>query len=131
VTAAYPSLDEALDDSSSGWDSAVIATPADTHIPIAQRIAEAGAHVVMASRNVDKLQIVADELTGRGLSASAEPLDQGDPASIHALRDAVLEKQGRVDVLVNNAVLRPTKGWDDDLDAFGQSMAVNVTGCSR
>jgi len=95
---------------------------------IVEALAEAGAHVVMASRNVDPLQIVADELTGRGLSASAEPLDQGDPASIRALRDVVLEKRGRVDVLVNNAVLRPMKGWDDDLDAFRQSMAVNVTG---
>jgi len=42
VAAAYPSLDEALDDASAGWDAAVIATPADTHIPIAQRTAEAG-----------------------------------------------------------------------------------------
>ena len=95
---------------------------------IVEALAEAGAHVVMASRAVEKLQAVADELASQGRSASAESLDQGDPASIAALHDAVLEKHGRVDVLVNNAVLRPMKGWDDQLDAFRQSMEVNVTG---
>ncbi|MFW6060563.1 MAG: SDR family oxidoreductase [Phycisphaeraceae bacterium] len=95
---------------------------------IAEALAEAGARTVMASRNVDKLRTQADVFQQRGLDVSAEHLDQGDPASIEALRDRMIESYEGVDVLVNNAVLRPMKSWSDPADVFEQSMRVNVTG---
>jgi NAD(P)-dependent dehydrogenase (short-subunit alcohol dehydrogenase family) len=96
---------------------------------IAEALAEAGAHTVMASRSLDALQRVADELNGRGLRAEARTLDQGDESSILKLRDELLEAHGRIDVLVNNAVLRcMTDGWDSAAEQFAQSMQVNATG---
>jgi len=39
-----------------------------------------------------------------GHDVRARPLDQSDEASILALRDAIKEDSGRLDILVNNAV---------------------------
>lgn len=95
---------------------------------IVDGLAEAGAHVVMASRGVEKLEAVASEVKARGLEASAMYLDQGDESSIEALHDQATSRFGGVDVLVNNAVLRPMSGWGGDAEEFRRSMAVNVTG---
>lgn len=95
---------------------------------IVDALAEAGAHVVMASRGVEKLEAVAVDIKDRGLEASAMFLDQGDEASIAALHEQVARRFGGVDVLVNNAVLRPMSGWAGDVEQFRKSMAVNVTG---
>ncbi|MER7003854.1 SDR family oxidoreductase [Dactylosporangium sp. NPDC000555] len=69
-------------------------------------LAEAGAHVVVTSRDADACAAAADALRRRGLAASSHPLDLADEASILALRDAVLASHGRVDVLVNGSVHR-------------------------
>ena len=73
---------------------------------IAEALAVSGAHVVLAARNADACAETANALTARGLAASARALDIADEASVRALRDEVLDRFGRVDVLVNNAVAR-------------------------
>lgn len=95
---------------------------------LAATLAEAGPTLVIASRNLDRLQQVADEETARGFSVVAEPLDQGDESSVLTLRDRVLERFGRVDGLVNNSVLRPMRSPDDPAAAWEASMRVNATG---
>jgi NAD(P)-dependent dehydrogenase (short-subunit alcohol dehydrogenase family) len=91
-------------------------------------LAEAGARVVIASRNLDRLREIARAQVERGLSVSCEPLDQGDEHSVLALRDKVLEQFGRVDGLVNNSVLRPMKSLDAPVAAWEESLRVNATG---
>ena len=91
-------------------------------------IAEAGAKLVIASRNLSKLQQVADEETKRGFSVHAEAFDQGDEKSILELRDRVLKKFGRVDGLVNNSVTRTMKSPDDSVASWDESVRVNATG---
>jgi NAD(P)-dependent dehydrogenase (short-subunit alcohol dehydrogenase family) len=91
-------------------------------------IAEAGATLVIASRNLPKLQQVADEENKRGYSVSCEAFDQGDEESILRLRDRVLQTFGRVDGLVNNSVIRTMKSADDPAAAWDESMRVNATG---
>ena len=91
-------------------------------------IAAAGAKLVIASRDVAKLNRVAAEENARGRSVVAEKLDQGDETSVLALRDRVLERFSRVDGLVNNAVLRPMKSPDAPVTAWEESMRVNATG---
>ncbi len=91
-------------------------------------IAAAGAKLVIASRDVAKLNRVAAEENDRGRSVVAEKLDQGDETSVLALRDRVLERFSRVDGLVNNAVLRPMKSPDAPVAAWEESMRVNATG---
>lgn len=96
---------------------------------IVRGIAEAGAQTYMASRNVEALEVVAEQLRSEGYDAQALQYDQGDEASILALRDQILAKTGRIDVLVNNSVARPMKqAYKSDLAAFAESMRVNATG---
>jgi NAD(P)-dependent dehydrogenase (short-subunit alcohol dehydrogenase family) len=91
-------------------------------------LAEAGAQLVIASRNRAPLQEIARAQVQRGLSVACEPLDQGDERSVLALRDKVLQQFGRVDGLVNNAVLRPMKSLDSPVSAWEESLRVNATG---
>ncbi len=95
---------------------------------IVEALALAGARTVMASRSAEPLRAFAQRLEVRGLEASAYELDQADPASVAALHAQLEQDLGGVDVLVNNAVARPMKDWSDPLEAFEQSVAVNVTG---
>jgi NAD(P)-dependent dehydrogenase (short-subunit alcohol dehydrogenase family) len=95
---------------------------------IVEALAEAGAHTVMASRDVNKLQAEAKLLQKRGLNVSAEQLDQGSEDSILSLQDRLTQDVGGVDVLVNNAVLRTMKGWSCPSANFTDSMQVNATG---
>jgi NAD(P)-dependent dehydrogenase (short-subunit alcohol dehydrogenase family) len=72
---------------------------------------------------------VAAEHRARGLNVTAMQYDQGDESSILALRDRVTNEVGTIDVLVNNAVIRPMQGgYHDDAVAFALSMQVNATG---
>ena len=96
--------------------------------PISEGLAEAGAHVVIASRNRQRCRDWALELEERGLSASGDGFDQGDESSILEFCERVWTKFGAVDVLVNNSVARPMRAYADPLEAWEQSMAVNATG---
>ncbi|MBI1378235.1 MAG: SDR family oxidoreductase [Frankiales bacterium] len=96
---------------------------------IAQALAEAGAHVVLAARGVDACEAAAEELRSAGLSATAHPLDLTREESVRAVRDDVRRAHGRIDVLVNNAVARG--GGDMDHTSREQWVAtstVNSTG---
>jgi NAD(P)-dependent dehydrogenase (short-subunit alcohol dehydrogenase family) len=55
-------------------------------------------------------------------------MDQGDEATVLAVRDRILAEQGHIDVLINNAVSRPMRNWSDPLEKFAESMRVNATG---
>ena len=90
-------------------------------------LAEAGAKVVIASRNKVKNEEYTKMLRNKGYNVISEELDQGNENSIKALADK-LKKQGGIDILVNNAVLRVMKDYHDDLSAFNKSMEVNATG---
>jgi NAD(P)-dependent dehydrogenase (short-subunit alcohol dehydrogenase family) len=90
---------------------------------------EAGARTFVAARHLEPLQEMEKTARAQGQDLTALTYDQGDESSILRLRDTILEKAGRCDVLVNNAVLRPMKkAYADDLEAFDLSMKVNATG---
>lgn len=95
---------------------------------LAADLAAAGATLVLAARDVAKLETVAAEERARGFQVEAESLDQGDEASVLALRDRVLARHGRVDGLVNNAVARVVKGAGGTVAQWEESMRVNATG---
>lgn len=95
---------------------------------LARSLAQAGATLVLASRNQEALQKVAEEENANGGKVVAEKLDQGDPDSIESLFKNILDRFGRVDGLVNNAVSRPMLDLHDSLDAWEASMKVNATG---
>ena len=97
---------------------------------ISEGLCEMGATVVIASRNGEKCEEYARELRERGYSAIGMSLDLSSDESIKALVDTVIEKYGRIDVLVNNAVSRAglttvEKATREGLDA---SMSTNLHG---
>ena len=73
---------------------------------IVAALAELGAHVVVAARDVAACGALASELSEQGWTASARRLDLADESSIAAFWAGVLDDHGAVDVLVNNAVAR-------------------------
>lgn len=93
-------------------------------------LAEAGARTIMASRTIEPLEKLAAEWRDRGADVQAMSYNQEDEASILSLRDQVLERAGRCDILVNNAVLRPMVpgAYQADAATFDRSMKVNATG---
>lgn len=98
--------------------------------PIASALAEAGGLVIIASRNEEKCQAEADELVARGFQAVGMRLDLGDEEDITRFVDAVIERHGQVDVLVNNAVSRAGFKTLDDMNKSDWEAAqqVNSTG---
>lgn len=96
---------------------------------IVEAVAEAGAETYVASRHLEALEQLAAEHRTKGEQVTALKYDQGDEASILALRDEIVSRSGRVDVLVNNAVARVTEGgWNTKAELFDKSMHINATG---
>jgi NAD(P)-dependent dehydrogenase (short-subunit alcohol dehydrogenase family) len=91
-------------------------------------LAESGARLVIASRDLVRLEEIAAEENRKGHSVRCEQLDQGDEQSVLQLKERVLRDFGQVDGLVNNAVLRPMKTLDGPVAAWEESMRVNATG---
>ena len=89
----------------------------------ALELARAGATVAVAARNESKLAETAAEIQAAGGRAEVFALDVASEDSIKAGARAVLEKLGKVEILVNNAgitrdglVLRMKRpDWDDVL----------------
>ena len=91
-------------------------------------LAQAGATVYSASRNLEKNEEFASNLRKEGYSVFAEAYDQGDEISILAMRGRLAAKHRQVDILVNNSVLRPDGSFDGEASYFDLSMHVNATG---
>ncbi|MBN1636513.1 MAG: SDR family oxidoreductase [Deltaproteobacteria bacterium] len=87
-------------------------------------LADAGATVVVISRTKSLIEDTANEIIDRGHCALAIPADVKKPEDIENAVKIILEKFGRVDVLINNAGIAPMnrttdisiKEWDDVLD---------------
>ncbi len=73
---------------------------------ISAGLCEMGATVVIASRNGEKCEELAQELRQAGHSAVGMSLDLSDDESIKNLAKQVYDRFGRIDILVNNAVDR-------------------------
>jgi NAD(P)-dependent dehydrogenase (short-subunit alcohol dehydrogenase family) len=69
----------------------------------ALRLGSAGATVLLAARRTDELADVAAEIAGGGGTAFVYPCDMRDMDSVDRLAAEVLDRHGRVDVLINNA----------------------------
>src|SRR6516165_2490630 len=89
----------------------------------ALELARAGATVALAARNEAKLAEAAAEIEAAGGKAAVFALDVAGEESIKSGAKAVIEKFGKVEILVNNAgitrdglVLRMKRpDWDDVL----------------
>lgn len=66
-------------------------------------LAGAGAKVVVADINADTAQAVAAEIVAQGGEAVGVAADVTDDATFAMLRDLMLDRYGRVDIVMNNA----------------------------
>jgi len=98
-------------------------------------LAEAGAKVAIAARNAEKLNAVAAEISAAGGQALAVPMDVADAEQIKAGFKQVLEKFGKLDILVNNAaVTRDGLALRMKLEDWDAVIRTNLTGahlCSQ
>jgi len=92
-------------------------------------LAEAGAKVAVAARNEEKLAALAKEIVAAGGEAFAVKMDVADAEQVKAGFKAVIEKFGRLDILVNNAAITrdglALRMKADDWDAV---IRTNLTG---
>jgi len=94
---------------------------------MASGLAQAGAEVVIVGRNAEKAQSRIDHIVSLGGKAWVYAADVTKKSEIVALRDAVLERSGRVDVLVNGAgVNSPTPVLDIGEEEFDRIIEANV-----
>src|SRR5438094_46483 len=73
----------------------------------AQAISEMGGTPVLVDIDNDRLKREVEKFTSCGASASAVAADVTDAAAVTALLSEVLDRFGRVDVLINNAANDP------------------------
>lgn len=100
--------------------------------PMAEGLAECGAHVWIAARRREPLDALADTLAQRGLSVSVADLDITRPGDVRALIDAIGQRHGRLDILVNNAHDGRPDGLDvDDDAAFSRAAGQSTTAVWR
>jgi len=92
-------------------------------------LAEAGAKVAVAARTEEKLATLVSEITAAGGEAFAVKMDVADAEQVKAGFKQVLERFGRLDILVNNAAITrdglAMRMKADDWDAV---IRTNLTG---
>ncbi len=72
-------------------------------------LAEAGAKVAVAARSEEKLAALAKDIVASGGEALVVKMDIADAEQIKAGFKQVVEKFGRLDILVNNAAITPRR----------------------
>ena len=88
-------------------------------------LAEAGAHVVLAARGLDKLEALLAAMTEQGMSAEALQLDVSDISDT----EKSVNSEGPFDILVNSAGLaRHTKATETESDDYDAVMDLNLRG---
>ena len=99
---------------------------------ISRRFATEGATVVLTGRSEEKLRAEQAKLQEEGLTSDYVVMDVTDENSIAAAMQAVAEKYGKIDVLVNNAgySARAEKKYlhEQSVTNIDQLMVVNLRG---
>jgi NADP-dependent 3-hydroxy acid dehydrogenase YdfG len=95
----------------------------------ARLLSAQGASVVLGARRVDRLQSLADELTGRGGKALAVTTDVTDCDQLKRLVDSAVQAYGRIDIMINNAGLMPQAPLERlKIDEWNRMIDVNIKG---
>jgi dehydrogenase/reductase SDR family protein 4 len=97
---------------------------------IAVAFADAGADVVIASRNLPDLEKVAQEIEAKGRKALCVPTHTRKIDDLNNLVDKAVEGFKRIDILVNNAATNPAMGpiVDTDEKIYDHIMETNLKG---
>lgn len=102
---------------------------------MARGLADAGATIAISGRNPEKNAAAVAELEASGATAMAVEADVADEASVAAMTSAVVDRFGRIDILVANAgvnVRKPPETYT--LEEWRTVIDINLTGiflCTR
>ncbi len=77
---------------------------------VARRLAAEGAAVAISARKEDALQAVVRDIEASGGTAFAHPAHSGRVEEVLSLADAVTERLGPIDILINNTGTNPVFG---------------------
>jgi dehydrogenase/reductase SDR family protein 4 len=93
-------------------------------------LADAGAHVVVSSRKIADLELVAAEIKAKGVKGMAIAAHNAKVEESQVLVDRVMKEFGRIDILMNNAGTNPYYGplMDQDEKTWDVTMNVNLKG---
>ena len=90
---------------------------------------DAGATVICAGRNMERLNKTVQSIEEAGGKAKAYQVDVSDNASIHELVSAICADFGRIDVLVNNAGYENIQPFlEVSPEVYDDIMSVNMKG---
>jgi NAD(P)-dependent dehydrogenase (short-subunit alcohol dehydrogenase family) len=96
---------------------------------IALGLADAGADVAVASRNIEELKSVAKEIEAKGKGSLTVAVDVTDEKKVYAMVAQVLKTFPRIDILVNAAGLAIRKPADTfPIDEWQKVMDINTRG---
>jgi len=113
-------------------DKVVVITGASSGIgrELAYRLAENGAKLSLAARDVEALEAVKAECEKRGGQAIAVPMDVAEQTQSESLMRKTVEAFEGIDILVNNAGISMWAYFEEvtDLSIFEQIMRVNYLG---
>ncbi|MCF8112192.1 MAG: SDR family oxidoreductase [Desulfobacteraceae bacterium] len=96
----------------------------------AQALAEAGATVVMSGRRAEVLEKEAAAIKKSGGRAETLSLDVSDANAVQQAAEAIAERHGRIDILVNSAGTNTrNRFWDDQsFEGWDRVIRINLDG---
>ena len=99
-------------------------------VQMAKALANQGATIVPVARRLDKLKEVADEISKEfGVEIYPIQCDITDTDRVNAVVDEIVDKFGRIDILINNAgtgAVAPAEDITDD--QFANEMNIDLFG---
>ncbi len=111
-----------------GCTAVVTGASAGIGLAVAQRLAQAGANLVLAARRPDVLENAAATVRAMGVQSLAVPTDVSRREALEALVDRAIGEFGSIDVLVNNAGIEAFHRYEElPLDRIVETIAVNLT----
>lgn len=95
---------------------------------IVRRFSAAGATVVLCSRSSADGLALAEELTGQGRTVVFTSCDVTSETEVRSMIGMILERYGRLDVLVNNAGITVSGSLEEStLDSWRATLEANIT----
>lgn len=96
---------------------------------IAIKLAENGVKVILAARNTEQLEKVAEEIKSNGGEAVFLKTDVSNKADLVQLVNVAITQFGKLDVIVNNAGIARISRIDElDTDGWDKMIDINIKG---